>query len=70
MGQVSREFDLNPPNVRFRYIFASIYKAREHLDQGKKKKQERERERETIQLYLHPWTEPEDKHLAFFLYKF
>ena len=62
MGQVSREFDLNPLNVRSRCILASIYKAQERLDQGRKNQ---ERKRKTIQLYLHPRTEPEDKHLAF-----
>ena len=34
MGQVSRKFDLNPPNVRSKCILANIYKARKLLDQG------------------------------------
>jgi len=34
MGQVSRKSDHNPPNVRSRCIFAKLYKAKKHLDQG------------------------------------
>ena len=33
MGQVSRESDHDPPNVRSRCIFAKLYKVKNHLDQ-------------------------------------
>ena len=39
-------FDHDLPNVRSKCIFAMIYKAKKHLDQGKADKRERERERE------------------------
>ena len=59
-----RESDLNPPNVRSKCILAIVYKANEHLDQNGEKMKDKQRERKTIQLYLHPRTEPEDEHLA------
>ena len=34
MGQVSRKSDHDPSNVRSRCIFAKLYKAKKHLDQG------------------------------------
>ena len=68
MGQVSRKFDLNPPNVRSRCILANLYKAKKHLDQGgpEIRGEIQKRAKETIQLYLHPWTDLEDERLANF----
>ena len=34
MGQVLRKYDYDPPNVRSRYIFAKLYKAKKHMNQG------------------------------------
>ena len=34
MRQVSRKSDHDPPNVRSKCIFAKLYKAKKHLDQG------------------------------------
>jgi len=64
MGQVSRKFDHNPPNVRSRCILAKLYKAKKHLDQGTERGEEKQKERKTMQLYLLPHIEPEDEHLA------
>ena len=72
MGQVSRKFDLNPPNVRSKCILANIYKARKRLDQGDGRLggggggRETKKEIKTIHLLLHPRTKPEDEHLANF----
>ena len=67
MGQVSRKYDHNPPNVRSRCILAKLYKAKKHLDQGGREKEERkQKERKTILLYLLPRIELEDEHLANF----
>ena len=46
--QVSGLFDHDLPNGRSKCIFAMIYKAKKHLDQGKADKREREREKSTI----------------------
>ena len=47
MGQVSGEFDHNPPNVRSWCILAKLYKVKKHLDQREEKivkeKQKREK---------------------------
>lgn len=34
MGQVLGKYDHGPPSVRSRCIFAEIYKAKKHLDNG------------------------------------
>ena len=34
MRQVSRKSDHDPPNVRFKCIFAKLYKAKKFLNQG------------------------------------
>ena len=68
MGQVSGEFDHNPPNVRSRCILTKLYKAKKYLDQRERKEywKRNKREKRTIPLYLPPRIEPEDKHLVNF----